>query len=166
MPAFKNITGMRFGRLTAIERAGYRRNIILWRCLCDCGSESVVTGTSLRFGHVQSCGCLRREQLIERQTTHGYTKGEKPAKIYYIWAAMIQRCTNPNSKDWKWYGAHGITVCEHWKKFEHFLADMGEAPPGLQLDRRDNDLGYSKENCRWTTPREQRLNQRRMKRSA
>ena len=73
---------------------------------------------------------------------------------------MKQRCTNPQTAKWKYYGSRGITVCARWDVFENFLADMGERPPGLTLDRKDNDGDYELANCRWATPKQQRANQR------
>lgn len=82
-------------------------------------------------------------------------------RTYQCWQGMKQRCHNPNSPQYKNYGARGITVCDEWRySFLQFLADMGEKPDGRSLDRINNDAGYSKENCRWATPYEQRINQR------
>ncbi len=79
---------------------------------------------------------------------------------YRVWAAMIQRCHNPKSSSYKWYGARGITVCEHWRAYENFYADMGDRPAGLSIERLNNDLGYSLSNCKWATIQEQASNQR------
>jgi len=74
---------------------------------------------------------------------------------------MVQRCTNPNTPGWKWYGGAGITVCARWCEFTGFLADMGERPEGKTLDRYPNPAGnYEPGNVRWATPYEQRHNRR------
>lgn len=76
---------------------------------------------------------------------------------------MRQRCNNKNLAQYKDWGGRGITYDPRWESFENFLADMGEPPPGLTLDRRDNDGNYTKENCRWATPGVQRRNSRRIR---
>lgn len=104
------------------------------------------------------------QRLRVAKTTHGQSRsrrdGRRATLTYNIWAAMIQRCTNPQNKDYRLYGARGITVCERWREFPNFLEDMGEKPVGLSLDRIDNDGNYEPGNCRWATASQQRANQR------
>lgn len=99
--------------------------------------------------------------------THMYTAKNfangKHKHIYQVWANMKQRCMNPNNSRYPDYGGRGITVCDRWLSFENFLADMGVPPPKHTLDRIDNDKGYSKDNCRWTTASIQNKNSRRAK---
>ena len=73
---------------------------------------------------------------------------------------MVRRCTTPTHQAFRNYGARGITVCERWHKFEHFYADMGDKPIGLDLDRIDNEKGYSPDNCRWATRKQNIRNTR------
>jgi hypothetical protein len=79
-------------------------------------------------------------------------------RIYNTWAQMLARCNNPNAISFKRYGAKGIKVCDAWRDFRVFYADMGDIPEGRTLDRIDNDKGYSKENCRWADPKTQSRN--------
>lgn len=173
MPAI-DLTGQRFGRLIALNATEKRkRRSVVWRFECDCGSEVELAAGPVRAGVVSSCGCLRKEvgrEKIERiaglgakaTRTHGHSKGRcgRPTPTFTTWVNMIQRCTNPKHKNYGRYGGRGITVCERWlNSFETFLKDMGEKPAGVQIDRKDNNLGYEPGNCRWATPR-QNINNR------
>lgn len=86
---------------------------------------------------------------------------KNPHPLYQVWQGMLGRCRNPYYAQWDDYGGRGITVCDRWaQSFQAFVDDMGPRPEGHTLDRRDNDLGYSKENCRWSTRKEQQRNRR------
>ena len=163
MPKKIDLTGQPFGRLIVIREDGRAKNgKVLWLCRClgkngdDCGKEVVVREDDLRRGHTKSCGCLSRE----RTTTHGCW--HEP--WYNVYAGMMQRCGHwegGKERDLRLYRDRGITVCELWQKsplaFGDWLLAHGWRK-GLQIDRIDNDKGYSPDNCRVVTCKENNNN--------
>ena len=169
MPKKIDLTGQPFGRLIVIREYGRDKNgHVLWLCRClgkngdDCGKEVVVTSGDLRSESVQSCGCLKRERLSERNTKHGCA--HEP--WYPIYKAMMERCGHWEGGEeyvLRNYRDRGITVCDLWQKSPLDFGDWLFAHgwhKGLQIDRIDNDKGYSPENCRVVTPKENTNNRR------
>lgn len=148
MTALRSWVGERYGRLIVIKILPPRKV----RCVCDCGKECDVERSHLRSGSMRSCGCLTREL----RTKHGMSH----TKVYYVWHAMLQRCENPNSKNWKNYGARGISVCLQWHDFSQFFSDMGPRPPRGTLERIEVNGNYEPSNCVWASYRAQARNKR------
>lgn len=159
MAAAKDITGQRFSRLVVLRYAETKKGKQHYECLCDCGTTKVIQGGNFIRGKSRSCGCLTLEINSTRMLTHGMTG----SPTYRVWAAMIQRCTNPRQKEnWPLYGGRGIKICDRWlHSFDNFLADMGERPNGKTIDRYPNHDGdYEPSNCRWATSKQQSRNLR------
>ena len=145
-----DLTGQKFGRLTAIKKV-IEKYITKYKCMCDCGEEVIIDHRSLKSGATKSCGCLRRDRLLEKNYKHGHKKRFEQTKEYLAWVSMKDRCLNPNFKDYDRYGGRGIKVCERWlNSFENFLDDVGLAPNiEYSIDRIDNNGNYEPGNVRW-----------------
>lgn len=124
---------------------------------CSCGDVRVVRiGNAINGSECVLCGV----ESLKQKRPHTQKHGMIGTKTYEAWASMKKRCTNRNHKAFKHYGGRGITFCERWSDFSMFLEDMGVAPDGLTLERKENSKGYSKDNCVWASVHEQRRNTR------
>ena len=168
----RDLTGERFGRWTVIQRAenskaGMPRYIVR----CDCGNEKIVSYSNLAQGRSRSCGCLKKEIYSSRTggASYNYKHGGKlhSERLYRIWKGMKQRCLNPNTRFYSAYGGRGITVCGEWlhdyPAFRDWAMNNGYSDD-LTIDRINNDAGYSPDNCRWATWKQQNGNRRPPKR--
>lgn len=156
----QDITGNRYGMLTVISmemtNGGHGS---LWKCRCDCGNELLVRADALKTGHTRSCGCYNFSGMP--RVRHGMTN----TRLHRVWNAMKQRCGNPNNSAYKNYGARGINVCDEWNglhgfdSFAEWALKNGYAEE-LEIDRIDNNKGYSPDNCRFVSHRENMNNTR------
>lgn len=153
MPPINSLAGKRIGLLTVISKTNKRTKDrqVLWECLCDCGNKTLVRASWLKRGRNKSCGCYR-----PGCPTHSASD----TRAYISWSHMLQRCYNQKADNYKHYGGRGIKVCDKWRSFSGFYADMGERPAKYSLERIDNDGDYCKQNCRWATQKEQGRNVR------
>src|SRR6266487_1181524 len=160
MPPKLDISGSKFGRLTAIRIAAKnKQGTYRWLCKCDCGNEAIVKVASLMDGNTNSCGCLLSESMSKRKTKHNACNTPE----YDAWQNMKSRCYDKNRKQYKDYGGRGILVCERWlNSFENFISDMGIKPSAKHsLDRfPDKNGNYEPANCRWANFYEQSRNTR------
>jgi hypothetical protein len=153
MPAFKDLSGQRFGKLVVVglhpERT--KNGGTQWICRCDCGNEKTVRICNI--GHnTNSCGCVRNTQG-SHSNKH---------RLWTIFSGMHSRCEKSRDASYGNYGGRGIGVCARWKSFLLFLEDMEPAyKPGLSIDRINVNGNYEPNNCRWATAKQQGRNKRR-----
>lgn len=156
-----NLLGLRFGRLVVIEAAENKGKKPRWLCQCDCGKTKIVHSSSLKNGNTKSCGCFRTETTIARCSTNR----SKDKTLYAVWNTIKQRCNNPNNKSYSNYGGRGITICDEWYNYDNFYewSINNGYKHGLEIDRINNSLGYSPDNCRWVTKSVNANNKRNVK---
>lgn len=160
----EDLTDRKFGQLQVIERAengsdGSTR----YRCRCDCGGEKIVRAKHLKSGAIDNCGCLHAKRVQETKLRSGRAHGGSDTRLYRIWEGMKARCYNPNRERYPDYGGRGITICDEWLHDFGAFRDWAMANgyrDDLSIDRKDNDKGYSPENCRWQTVEQQNNNRR------
>jgi hypothetical protein len=150
--------GDKYGRLTVVaevEGNRYSRRIL---CRCDCGMEKIIALNLLLSGNTKSCGCLKREMRIAKNTSHGLSKH----CLYSVWSSMKDRCLNSNIDSYKNYGARGISVCDEWMDFANFYnwAINNGYKKGLTIERVDYNGNYDPSNCTWIPFKDQSKNRR------
>ena len=151
----ENKIGEKHGRLLVISFQGKRRGKLLWKCLCACGNITFATTGELNANSRYSCGCQQKEKISNLNRKHGMYK----TRIYSIWAGIKSRCLNENEPAYKYYGAKGITIPKKWISFLGFYDDVGEPLTKRHtIDRIDTTKSYSKQNCKWSTRKEQARN--------
>lgn len=159
MRKFKDLTGQKFGRLTALYRLHNTKGKTKWLCICECGNLSEVNYGSLVYGSTKSCGCLHKEG------TH-HTHNKSNTRLHRIWRNIKSRCYNSNKPDYQYYGARGITVCDEWHNdfmsFYNWAVNNGYDDT-LTIDRIDVNGYYEPNNCRWVTMKQQSRNRRNIK---
>lgn len=168
--SFKEMSaGQKYARLTVIKEveSGSRGRMFLFRCECGNKVTKFMTDVRRTGSKVQSCGCLHKEVARKQGKANAIPGCPSRHPLIATYRNMISRCHDKKSKVYQSYGGRGIRVCKKWRKghndktgFEVFCADMGERPNGMSLDRKNNDSGYSKENCRWATSAQQNSNKR------
>lgn len=149
--------GQKFGKWTVVACLGSNKHSKrVFSTLCSCGKTGEVVGGDLKSGKSTKCMDCYDELRGNNRRSHG----KSFTKTFNIWMKIKERCLKTYNKDYKYYGGRGITIDESWLVFQNFINDMGEQPPGFQIDRIDNDRGYNKQNCRWVTAKQNSNNRR------
>ena len=146
---WKDLTGSKFNFLKVLGYLGDGT----WHCKCDCGNYIEAKTSRIKTGHTRSCGHIKKDNAKK----HGLSY----SKEYASWSSMKSRCQNENNPSYCRYGGRGISVSKEWSEsFSVFHKDMGECPNGYSLERKDNNKGYNKNNCKWASSKDQALNRR------
>lgn len=165
-----DITGQRFGRLVVEQRlpSDPKDGKAMWLCKCDCGNAVVAKGKLLRNGHVTSCGCYKRDLVVNRSTRHNGSRVGNTERLYYVWKGMKRRCFNPSPRDCDSY--EGVTVCDEWlhdygafREWSYANGYDDTTPLNKHtctLDRINPYGNYEPSNCRWADAKTQALNTR------
>ena len=161
MGKIKNLEGKRFGKLTAIEFMGIgNRHYAMWRCICDCGNECIMSTDTLTRKGNHSCGCLGKEHLKD-MARNNITHGMSGSRLLGCYKAMMSRCYRKKDIHYNAYGKRGIVVCDEWKNnkqsFIQWALDNGYSD-NLTIDRIDVNGNYEPCNCRWIPMSEQYKN--------
>jgi|ERR1700722_2476405 len=162
MPNKINLIGQKFNKLMVIEltdKKTFRQRV--WKCVCDCGSFAYITSHQLNKSIKTDCGCGNSERISAAHVRHGHCKNKSSTTTYVSWQNMRARCLDSTNEHFNDYGGRGISICERWVcSFDNFLADMGERPKGMTLDRVITEGDYTPTNCRWATAKQQARNRR------